>query len=78
MLEENLESLGFEFRPAGGGLALHRIEDGERLCKASELGFSYSRLIERFGEGLPGHAHTWIAERVLKDTEEAEDVLEWD
>lgn len=67
MLEDNLASLGFEFRPAGGGLALYRISDGERLCKASELGFGYSRLVERFGEALPGHAHTWVAQRVLSE-----------
>lgn len=51
---------GFELRPAGGGLALHRARCGTRLCKASELGFAYSKLVRRFGCGMPGHPHGYM------------------
>ena len=45
-------------RPAGGGLALHRLTTGDRLCTSSEIGFAYSRLVKRFGAPMPGHPHT--------------------
>jgi len=64
-LDSRLRAKDFELRPAGGGLALHRHSSGERLCKASELGFSYSKLIERFQAGFPGHSHTWIEARLI-------------
>ena len=63
--QESLRHLGYELREAGGGLALHAWPSGQRLCKASELGFSYARLIERFAAPFPGHAHDWLAKRVL-------------
>ena len=62
-LQQRLRAKGYELRPAGGGLALHRHPSGIRVCKASELGFGYSKLIERFRTAFPGHTHTWIAER---------------
>lgn len=46
---------GYELRPAGGGLTLHRRPCGTRLCKASELGFPYRALVKRFQCGMPGH-----------------------
>lgn len=55
-LERRLADLGYALRPAGGGLTLHDAT-GQRLCKASELGFAYSRLVKRFGEPMPGHPH---------------------
>ena len=77
MLDENLAALGYVLRPAGGGLALHRTSTGERLCKASELGFGYSRLIDRFGAPHPQHSHTWVADRVLaqKHAETEDDIV---
>lgn len=53
----DLAALGDEMRPAGGGITLHLRETGERLCKASELGFGYARLVRRFGAPMPGHPH---------------------
>ncbi|MAY44499.1 MAG: hypothetical protein CML65_04485 [Rhodobacteraceae bacterium] len=44
-LARRLREKGFDLRQAGGGLALHAHPGGQRLCKASELGFSYSRLM---------------------------------
>lgn len=46
---------GYEFRAAGGGVVLHKSSCGTRLCKGSELGFSYRALVERFGGPMPGH-----------------------
>ncbi len=66
-LQSRLQAKGYKLHPAGGGLAVHRHPCGERLCKASDLGFSYSKLVSRFGRGFPGHAHTWIEARVLKE-----------
>lgn len=48
---------GYELRPAGGGLTLHKSSCGTRLCKASELGFAYRTLVQRFQSGMPGHPH---------------------
>jgi hypothetical protein len=64
-LQTRLRAQGVEFRPAGGGLTLHRFPGGDRLCKASELGYSYARLVQRFRAGFPGHAHSWVADRIL-------------
>lgn len=63
-IQSRLHSKGFELREAGGGLALHTYPAGQRVCKASELGFSYSRLIDRLGKPFPGHAHGWLAEKL--------------
>ena len=46
---------GYELRPAGGGLTLHKISCGTRVCKASELGFAYRTLVKRFRSAMPGH-----------------------
>ena len=55
----------YHLREAGGGLALHHSVDGARVCKASELGHSYSKLMRRFREPFPGHAHSHLARRIL-------------
>ena len=62
-LQSRLIECGYELRPAGGGLALYSHPEGRRLCKASEIGFSYSKLVSRFRAGFPGHTHTWIEDR---------------
>jgi len=64
-LDHRLQSKGYVLRAAGGGLALHTSPGDARICKASELGFSYSRLMQRFRQRFPGHSHTWLAERFL-------------
>lgn len=66
-LARRLAAKGYALREAGGGLALYSHPEGRRLCKASELGFSYGRLVRRFRTPLPGHSHTWLAERFLAD-----------
>ena len=62
-IQSRLRSKGFVLREAGGGLALHKFPTDQRICKASELGFSYSRLLRRLGAAFPGHAHGWVAEK---------------
>ena len=64
-LQSRLMAKGYALREAGGGLALHTAPGGQRVCKASELGFGYARLMRRFGAPFPGHAHSWLAERML-------------
>ncbi|MAM61970.1 MAG: hypothetical protein CMH11_10815 [Maritimibacter sp.] len=56
-LADRLARRGHEVRPAGGGLTLHDRETGARLCKLSELGFPYSRLVRKFRCPMPGHPH---------------------
>ncbi|MET4127591.1 hypothetical protein [Roseovarius sp. MBR-6] len=68
-LQARLMAKGYALRAAGGGLALHDWPDDRRLCKASELGFSYSRLMRRFKAPFPGHPHGWLAERMLSETQ---------
>ena len=64
-LDTRLKAKGFALRAAGGGLALYRWPDDTRLCKASDLGFSYARLMHRFRAPFPGHPHAWLARRLL-------------
>jgi hypothetical protein len=56
-LAARLALKGYEVRPAGGGLTLHDRATGARLCKSSELGFAYSRLVRKFRRPMPGHPH---------------------
>ena len=53
--QRRLRARGFALREAGGGLALHEWPGGRKLCKASDLGHGYARLMRRFGEPFPGH-----------------------
>jgi hypothetical protein len=63
-LATRLACKGFRLRESGGGLILERNPSGERLCKASELGYSYSALLRRFDQAFPGHSHTATLARV--------------
>jgi len=54
-LQNRLRPHGYELRPAGGGAVLYKSSCNTRVCKASELGFSYGALVERFGSHIPGH-----------------------
>ena len=64
-LATRLKAKGYCLREAGGGLALHSFPDGQRLCKASELGHAYRTLMRLFGQPFPGHAHQHLVARVL-------------
>ena len=57
-LDTRLKEKGYVLRAAGGGLALHSWPENQRQCKASELGFSHARLMQRFGHPFPGHPNS--------------------
>jgi len=63
-----LATNGYEYRALGGGLTMFDTTDGRYLCKASDVGPGYSKLIKRFRAPFPGHPHTWLADRVLSKT----------
>ena len=59
-LQNRLRAKGYALRQAGTGLALIRIRDGKKLAKASDLGYSYTRLMRRFQAPFPGHGHAYL------------------
>lgn len=61
-LDARLSRHGYELRPAGGGLALHKASCGTRVCQGSELGFAYRTLVCRFEAAMPGHPHGTLGE----------------
>ena len=65
-LAARLGHKGFVLVESGGGLILCRSTTGERLCKASELGYSYARLLTQFNSPFPGHAHQATLRRVRR------------
>ena len=48
-------------------MALHAWPSGTRLCKASDLGFSYGKLMRRLRAPFPGHSHAHLVKRHLED-----------
>lgn len=69
-LNHRLSDEGLELAPKGGGLVVRSLSSQEDICKASEIGFPYSKLIRRFRSGFPGHAHEWLADRILGGADE--------
>ncbi|MFZ3581613.1 ribbon-helix-helix protein, CopG family [Loktanella sp. DJP18] len=59
-LQQRLSRHGFALRPAGGGLVLCNLSDGQKCCKASDLGYAHSLLARRFGRAFPGHPHAHL------------------
>ncbi|MEM7641529.1 MAG: hypothetical protein AAF366_03275 [Pseudomonadota bacterium] len=55
-LDRRLGAKGYRMMAAGGGCALFTTA-GMKLCKGSELGFTYRQLVRRFGRAMPGHPH---------------------
>jgi hypothetical protein len=66
-LQERLARKGHRLVEAGGGLALHDLRSGARLCKGSDLGYGYAALMRKFSAPFPGHAHHWLFDRVKQD-----------
>lgn len=48
---------GYDLRAGGGGVVLYKTSCNTRVCKGSDIGFSYVSLVRRFGP-MPGHPHT--------------------
>lgn len=61
---------GYELRPAGGGIALHKKSCGTKVCKGSELGFAYRTLVRRFEAAMPGHPHGILGEAFVNQPAE--------
>ena len=59
-LQARLEVKGYALREAGAGLALIQLSGNRRVAKASDLGYSYSRLMRRFRAPFPGHSHRYL------------------
>lgn len=64
-LQKRLRAKGYILREAGAGLALHKQPCGTRVCKASDLGNSYARLMRRFLTPFPNHSHRYLPEKIL-------------
>lgn len=64
-LQSRLRAKGYVLREAGAGLALHKQTCGTRVCKASDLGNSYARLMRRFLTPFPTHSHRYLPEKIL-------------
>jgi hypothetical protein len=52
-LDARLGQHGYYLKVAWGGLSLHTETSGQRLCNTTDLGFSYSTFLRRFGPGKP-------------------------
>jgi hypothetical protein len=63
-LQTRLVAKGYKLAESGGGLILQTRDTGDRICKASELGYSYSALLRRFDHVFPGHSHTAPLRRI--------------
>lgn len=66
-LIKRLEAKGFALQEAGAGLALVQLPNNRRVAKASDLGASYGQLMRRFRAPFPGHRHTYLFDRVLRE-----------
>jgi len=53
-LQRRLLTKGYRLQESGGGLILVRSTTGERIVKASDLGYSHARLMQRFQTPFPG------------------------
>lgn len=62
-LQSRLRVKGYTLREAGAGLALVHLSGNRRIAKASDLGYSYSRLMRRFRAPFPGHSHAYLFTR---------------
>ena len=80
-LQSRLAALSHTIKPAGGGLTIHDLVTGERLCKSSELGFGYARFVRKFRAPMPGHPHKMahilaVLRDIPQDDAEDFDVIE--
>lgn len=55
-MAERLRPHGYALGPCDGGVALIKSSCGTRVCRGSELGFSYANLVKRFGSQMPQQA----------------------
>jgi ATP-dependent DNA helicase RecQ len=67
-LQQRLAAHDLEYFERGGGVALRVRSSGSYVAKASAAGPGYAELMRRFGAPFPGHAHSWLATRTIKDS----------
>ncbi|MCX7558047.1 hypothetical protein OS190_00605 [Sulfitobacter sp. F26204] len=53
-LGERLAVQGYELQPGIGGVTLVKVPCETEVCRMSELGFPYRKLVCRFGTDMPG------------------------
>ncbi|MGJ8622712.1 MAG: ribbon-helix-helix protein, CopG family [Yoonia sp.] len=68
-LQARLQRKGYHLREAGGGVSLYDAH-GARVCKGSDLGYSYSRLMRRFKAPFPGHSHRYLFHKEMPSARE--------
>jgi hypothetical protein len=71
-----IAKLNLELTPKGGGLCVRWKDTKTEICKASEVGLPYSRLIKHFGKPFPGHPHQRLADRILGKEDSDKSALE--
>jgi len=52
-LQKRLSGKGYRLRESGGGLDLTDRATGNHLCKTSDLGYEYSKLLRKFRSPFP-------------------------
>ncbi len=63
-LQTRLGGKGYVLREAGGGLCLYRAAQNQRVCKGSELGYSYATLMRKFNQPFPNHSHRYLYHKI--------------
>ncbi len=56
---------GFRLAEAGPGLVLVSQQTDEKVCKASDLGYSHARLAQRLGCAFPSHRHAHVVGKLI-------------
>ena len=64
-IQSLLRERGICYAPRGGGLIIKRVGSDQILCKASEVGPAYRKLVAMFGH-FPGHPHVHVARKVAE------------
>jgi hypothetical protein len=64
-LSHRLRPHGYVFRLNEGALVLFKTSCGTRICRGSELGFSYANLVKRFGQQMPEQPVSNVANGVM-------------
>lgn len=75
-LQHELRKDGLEVAPKGGGISIVRADTKTDVCKASQVGYAYAKLIKEFQAGMPGHSHDWLVKKVLGEAVDDEPLIE--
>ena len=64
-LMRRLIAKGFRLAEAGPGLVLLSHQTAEKVCKASDLGYSHAKLAQRLGCAFPSHRHAHVVGKLI-------------